>query len=119
MDIVSQCVERASGETHTSRHRKQLARHRAVPGSDLHATGSCLVMLGAKARGLVGFAAMAGSVLGTALQLQQPALWKVAAYAGLMAGALAGWLALQSLRRPVRGVMPMALLFGAIVGAGL
>jgi competence protein ComEC len=76
-------------------------------------------MLGAKARGLVGFAAMAGSVLGTALQLQQPALWKWAAYAGLMAGALAAWLALQSLRRPVRGVMPMALLFGAIVGAGL
>ena len=59
-------------------------------------------MLGAKARGLVGFAAMAGSVLGTALQLQQPALWKWAAYAGLMAGALAAWLALQSLRRPVR-----------------
>jgi len=76
-------------------------------------------MPGAQARGLVGFAAMAGSVLGAALQLRQPVLWNWAAYAGLTAGALGGWLALQSSRRPVRGVLPMALLFGAMSGAGL
>ncbi|MDM0053737.1 ComEC/Rec2 family competence protein [Variovorax sp. J22R115] len=76
-------------------------------------------MPGAKARGLVGFASMAGSVLGAALQLQQPALWNWAAYAGLLAGALGGWLALHSSRRPVRGVLPMALLFGAMFGVGM
>ena len=76
-------------------------------------------MPGAQARGLVGFAAMAGSVLGAALQLRQPVLWNWAAYAGLTAGALGGWLALQSSRRPVGGVLPMALLFGAMSGAGL
>ena len=76
MDIVSQCVESASGETHTSREIKQLARQRALSGRELqHVVGSCLVMPRGKSRGLVGFAAMAGSVVGAGLQLQQAMLW--------------------------------------------
>lgn len=74
---------------------------------------------GRESLGLVVFAAMAGSVLGAVLQLQQPALWRWAGYAGLMAGALAGWLALHAVRGTVRGVLLMALLLGAMGGAGL
>ncbi|MDM0076295.1 DNA internalization-related competence protein ComEC/Rec2 [Variovorax sp. J2P1-59] len=76
-------------------------------------------MPGGKARGLTVFAAMAGSVLGAALQVQQPVLWNWVAYAGLTTGALAAWLALLSSRRLGRGLLPMALLLGAIGGAGL
>ena len=72
-----------------------------------------------KSRGLVGFAAMAGSVVGAALQLQQAELWTWVAYASLMAGAVAGWLVSGSIRRVARGVLPMALLLGAMGGAGL
>ncbi|MGJ7507482.1 DNA internalization-related competence protein ComEC/Rec2 [Variovorax sp. GT1P44] len=78
-----------------------------------------LVRPGRESPGLVVFAAMAGSVLGAALQLQQPALWAWTGYAGLMAGALAGWLALHSFGSRVRRALPMALLLGALGGAGL
>jgi competence protein ComEC len=70
---------------------------------------------GAEPRGLAFFAAMAGSVLGAALQLQQAALWDRAVYSGLLLVAAAVWL---SLRRWRRSALAM-LLLGAMVGAGL
>ena len=78
-------------------------------------------MQGWNVRGLRVVAAMAGFVLGTALQLQQAALWREAVYAGLVATALAGWLALRPLERLRRGalVLPAALLLGGMAGAGL
>ncbi|MBT2325762.1 DNA internalization-related competence protein ComEC/Rec2 [Variovorax paradoxus] len=58
---------------------------------------------------------MAGSVLGAALQLQQPALWSWAAYAAMLFAAAAGALLLRRWRRSALAL----LLLGAIAGAGL
>lgn len=74
---------------------------------------------GGESLGLVVFAAMAGSVLGAALQLQQSVLWHWASYAVLTVGALAAWLALHRWRRSVRGLLSLALLIGAMGSAGL
>lgn len=71
-------------------------------------------MSGRGARGLGIFAAMAGWVTGTALQLQQAALWSVAIYAGGAAVALGAWLLLRARRRlswPLIGAI--AVLAGA------
>ena len=65
-----------------------------------------------------GFAALAGWVLGVALQLQQPALWSPAPYAAVL---LAGGLALTGipwLRRAGAAVV-LALLAGVLIGVGL
>jgi len=66
-------------------------------------------------RGLAFFAALAGSVLGAVLQLQQAALWAWAVYAGVLLVALAGGLLLRGLRRSALAM----LLLGAMTGAGL
>jgi len=71
------------------------------------------------ARGLIAFAAMAGSVAGAALQLQQAALWPWTVYAGLVVGAFAGGLVWRRLRRVRPAFWVAALLFGAMAGAGL
>jgi len=71
------------------------------------------------ARGLAVFAAMAGSVAGAALQLQQATLWPWPVYAGLVAGAFAGGLVWRRLRRVRIAFLPLALLLGAMAGAGL
>ncbi|SEU10594.1 DNA internalization-related competence protein ComEC/Rec2 [Variovorax sp. OV084] len=63
-----------------------------------------------------GFAALGGSLLGAALQLQQAVLWPAWAYAGLLFVAVAG---LCWRRMPGRGLMLIALLCGAMAGAGL
>lgn len=78
-------------------------------------------MQGWDVRGLRAVVAMAGFIFGTALQLQQPALWRDAVYAALLATALAGWLALRPLERMRRGVLvlPAALLLGGMAGGGL
>lgn len=70
---------------------------------------------GDEARGLGVFAAMAGSVLGAALQMQQAVLWPGVAYAGLVLAGLAGWLGFRRLRL---APWPAALLLGALLGAG-
>jgi competence protein ComEC len=78
-------------------------------------------MQGWNVRGLRVVAAMAGFILGTALQLQQAALWREAVYAALVATALAGWLALRPLERMRRGALVLlaALLIGGMAGSGL
>ncbi len=70
-------------------------------------------------RGLVVFAAMAGSVAGAALQMQQAALWPGPVYAGLVVGAFAGGLVLRRLRRIRTVFLLMAMLLGAMASAGL
>lgn len=71
-------------------------------------------------RGMGLFAAMAGSVLGAGLQLRQPALWPWMAYAALLLVAVAGTLALSRWGPRLRhGVLCVALLLGALSGAGL
>lgn len=71
-------------------------------------------------RGPGAFAALVGSVLGAALQLQQPALWPMAGYGVLLALGLAGVVALGRVRHG-RGALRwgIALLVGACIGAGL
>lgn len=78
-------------------------------------------MQGWNVRGLRTVAAMAGWILGTALQLQQAGLWREGAYVALVVTASAGWLALHPLERLRRGalVLPAALLVGGMAGAGL
>lgn len=61
--------------------------------------------------------ALAGAVLGPALQVQQPALWPAAAYAGLGVLGLAV-LAGAAWRRPGRGAAVLALLAFALAGFG-
>ena len=68
-----------------------------------------------------GFAALGGSLLGAALQLQQPSLWPAWVYAVLLLAAVAG---LGRWRRPffIERRMPamvLALLCGAMAGVGL
>ncbi|MBB3643493.1 DNA internalization-related competence protein ComEC/Rec2 [Variovorax atrisoli] len=62
------------------------------------------------------FAALGGSLLGAALQLQQPVLWPAWVYAGLLWAATAGmcWRLL-----PGRALLLIALACGAMAGAGL
>lgn len=78
-------------------------------------------MAGLEGRALAAFAAMAGSLLGAALQLQQAELWPAAFYAGLLAGAGVGWLALRSRRQgPAAWLrLLLALWLGAMAGGGL
>ena len=70
---------------------------------------------GGEPRGLAFFAAMAGSVLGAALQLQQAALWGWAVYAAMLFAAAGCGLLLRGWRRSVLAM----LLLGAMAGAGL
>jgi len=75
--------------------------------------------LGASVRGQGVFAAMAGSVLGAALQLQQPALWAAGGYAVLLLPGLAGLLALACVPRGRRVPrVGLALVLGACAGFG-
>lgn len=65
------------------------------------------------------FAAMAGSVLGAAVQLQQPVLWGAGGYVALLGIGLAGILVLARLRRgSLVARSLLALMLGACVGAG-
>lgn len=66
--------------------------------------------------GAGAFAAMGGSLLGAALQLQQPVLWPAWAHAGLLLFGVAG---LAWLRMPPRWRLAAALVCGAMAGAGL
>jgi competence protein ComEC len=70
-----------------------------------------------------GFGALLGSVLGTALQLQQPALWPGARYALLLALCVLGLAGLHRVLRrrspPAALVLAAALVLGACGGAGL
>ncbi|MBO9649566.1 MAG: DNA internalization-related competence protein ComEC/Rec2 [Variovorax sp.] len=63
---------------------------------------------------------MLGFVLGTALQLQQGALWREAVYGALLASAVVGGFVLRPLERLRWGtlVLPVALLLGGMAGAG-
>jgi competence protein ComEC len=71
---------------------------------------------GTAAAGSWAFAAMGGSLLGAALQLHQPALWKAGVYAALLfAGAAGLWWRKAFGRR----VLIAALVCGAMAGAGL
>jgi competence protein ComEC len=81
----------------------------------LHVIEDRCMTPGAEPRGLSFFAAMAGSVLGAALQLQQAALWGWAVYAGLLLVAAAAWLLLRGWRRSALAM----LLLGAMAGGGL
>ena len=76
---------------------------------------------GRERHALAAFAAMAGSVLGAALQLQQGALWHGAVYAGMLGVAVAGWFALrvQSRWLPAGLQLSVALWLGAMAGGGL
>jgi competence protein ComEC len=71
-----------------------------------------------RGRGLGLFAAMAGSVVGAGLQLQQAALWSWGVYAGLVFAALAGGWMVHALRRVRRDLWPLVFLLGAMAGAG-
>ncbi|MDM7943823.1 MAG: DNA internalization-related competence protein ComEC/Rec2 [Hydrogenophaga sp.] len=63
-------------------------------------------------------AVLPGWVLGVALQLQQAALWPVAAYAGLLCAGV-GLLAIARLRAGARAAWTGCLLAGLLVGVGL
>lgn len=62
------------------------------------------------------FAALAGSLLGAALQLRQLTLWPAWGYAGLLLFALFG---LAARRMPTRWFVLLAIACGAMAGAGL
>lgn len=66
--------------------------------------------------GVGAFAALGGSLLGAALQLQQPMLWPAWVYAGLLCVGLAG---MWWRRRPGRVLLSIALVCGAMAGSGL
>lgn len=66
--------------------------------------------------GVGAFAAMGGSLLGAALQLQQPVLWPTWIYVGLLVMAVAG---LVWRRMPGRVLVFIALMCGAMAGTGL
>ena len=66
--------------------------------------------------GGAAFAALGGSLLGAALQLQQPTLWPAWLYAVLLLAAVAG---LAWRRLPAKSVATMAFVCGAMAGAGL
>jgi len=71
--------------------------------------------------GWTGFALMAGSVAGAALQLQQAALWHGSIYAALLVLAAGGGCLLVWRRASGCGwrMIALALLSGALAGAGL
>ncbi|RYF64093.1 MAG: competence protein ComEC, partial [Comamonadaceae bacterium] len=74
----------------------------------------------ASARSPWAFAALAGSVLGAALQLHQPTLWTTSVYVGgLVAAGLCAWFAVQLRDRLGRCLPWLALAFGAVAGFGL
>ena len=66
--------------------------------------------------GVGGFAALGGSLLGAALQLQQPMLWPAWVYAGLLCIGTAG---MWCRRVPGSALLLVALACGAMAGAGL
>ncbi|WP_432726184.1 DNA internalization-related competence protein ComEC/Rec2 [Variovorax sp. W6] len=66
--------------------------------------------------GAGAFAALGGSLLGAALQLQQPMLWPAWAYAGLLGIGMAG---MWWRRMPGRTLLLIALVCAAMAGAGL
>lgn len=76
------------------------------------------------ARGWNGFAALAGWLVGTALQLQQSALWRGATYGALAVAGLAGLLAWAVSRRRPRRIgtawlaAGLVLALAALAGAG-
>ncbi len=72
--------------------------------------------MGGVAGGAGAFAALGGSLLGAALQLQQPTLWPAWLYAALLLAAVAG---LAWRRLPARGLVTIALVCGTMAGAGL
>jgi competence protein ComEC len=72
--------------------------------------------VGGVAGGAGTFAALGGSLLGAALQLQQPTLWPAWLYAALLLAAVAG---LAWRRLPARGLVTIALVCGTMAGAGL
>ncbi|MGJ7555735.1 DNA internalization-related competence protein ComEC/Rec2 [Variovorax sp. RB3P1] len=72
--------------------------------------------MGGVAGGAGTFAALGGSLLGAALQLQQPTLWPAWLYAALLLAAVAG---LAWRRLPARGLVTIALVCGTMAGAGL
>ncbi|WP_295984652.1 DNA internalization-related competence protein ComEC/Rec2 [uncultured Variovorax sp.] len=61
------------------------------------------------------FAALIGSLLGAALQMQQPALWPAWVYAGVLCAGAGMWWRLP----PGRGLVSIALICGAMAGSGL
>ena len=71
---------------------------------------------GTAAAGSWAFAALGGSLLGVALQLQQPALWEAGVYAALLFAGMAG---LWWRRASGRLLLAAALACGAMTGAGL
>ncbi|MET3183768.1 UNVERIFIED_ORG: competence protein ComEC [Variovorax guangxiensis] len=71
---------------------------------------------GSAVGGARAFAALGGSLVGAALQLQQEALWPAWIYMGLSAlGVAAAWWR----RRPGRALVIVAFACGAMIGAGL
>ncbi len=71
------------------------------------------------ARAAWPFASMVGFVAGSALQLQQPVLWRGAAYAALGIAGAGLLLAVFARTRWRRGILVAALLAGAACGGGL
>ena len=76
---------------------------------------------GREARALAVFAALAGSVLGAAVQLQQAALWPWGVYACLLAAAGGAWFCLRPRWAPPAAWLHLALALcvGALAGGGL
>jgi len=66
--------------------------------------------------GFGAFAALGGSLLGAALQLQQPVLWPAWGYAGLLCVGVAG---MWWRRLPGRGLLLIAVACAAMAGSGL
>ncbi len=66
------------------------------------------------------FAAMAGSVAGAGLQLQQAMLWPLSVYASALCAGVAGvWLLRRLRHRLGRGMGAVALILGLLAGLGL
>lgn len=75
---------------------------------------------GGPARRPWAFTAMAGSVAGAGLQLQQPVLWPVGAYAAALLAGVAGVWWLRRMRHRVgRGIGAVGLVLGLLAGLGL
>ncbi|MBU1441432.1 MAG: DNA internalization-related competence protein ComEC/Rec2, partial [Gammaproteobacteria bacterium] len=97
-----------------------MARQRERAGEGLpHVVWIRFVTPALDARGHSGFVAVAGSVLGAALQLQQPALWPQGIYIVLTVAAFVAWAAVRKARRVGWAALAVALLAGTMLGAGL